>query len=221
MERILKCYGSAETLEGLIKGNIPSLDGYKFFGKCNDTMIVFDDISDDDYDDVSELLDEYVYNDSDVSLSQTLTDFLLKNGIVTATAESCTGGMVASAIIDNSGVSDIFYEGVVTYSNESKTKRLGVQVSTLENYGAVSEETAMEMAMGLLDGKVKLGISVTGVAGPTGSEEKPVGLVFIGIAGENSCEVVKNLFDGNRRNIRTCAKNAALFYAYRHVLRYY
>lgn len=222
MKRILKCYGEREALEEIIKTAMPSLSGYRTFGKCYDTMIEFSDIDDFDYDEVLDLLDEYIYNDSDISLAQTLFDFLKVNNIITATAESCTGGSVASSIVSIEGASSIFYEGLVTYSNESKMKRLGVSEITLKKFGAVSQETAMEMANGLLSDKVSLGISVTGIAGPGGgSEEKPCGLVYIGIAGESSCEVIQNNFGGNRRNVRTCATNAALFYAYRHVLKYY
>lgn len=222
MRRILKCYGSREVLDGIIKANMPGLEGYSLSGKWNDMMFEFDGISDKDYDEVCEWLDEYIYNDADISLAETLCGFLSLNEITLATAESCTGGMLASNLVDVEGASTVFYEGLVTYSNEAKIKRLGVGAETIKRFGAVSEETALEMANGLLSEKVNLGISITGIAGPGGgTAEKPCGLVYIAIAGENSCEVIKNVFSGNRRMVRTCAKNAALFYAYRHVLKYY
>lgn len=220
--KILKCYGAKEVLDGIIKTNLPKLENYRFLGKCNDFQIEFPDISDEKFEDVSELLDDYIYNDTDISLAETLSEFLKSNGIFLATAESCTGGMLASSLVDVEGASSFFYEGLVTYSNVAKMERLGVRRSTLEKFGAVSEETAMEMANGLLGDVAKLAIAITGIAGPTGGTlEKPVGLVYIAIATENSCEVKKNIFEGNRRNIRTTAKNAALFYAYKHVLKYY
>jgi|LFRM01.2.fsa_nt_gb nicotinamide-nucleotide amidase len=222
MREILRCYGESEELEALLKMGKPELDGYRMFSKSMDTMIVFDDISEDDYDDALEILDEYIYNDEDISLAQTLVSFLKKNKLVIATAESCTGGLLASAIIEVAGASEVFYEGLVTYSNLSKMRRLRVKDSTLQQFGAVSQETALEMANALLDENVCIGVSVTGIAGPGGgSENKPVGLVYIGIAGENSCDIIKKVFSGDRRRIRECAANTALFYTLQHIKKYY
>ncbi|WP_103333447.1 CinA family protein [Pseudotabrizicola formosa] len=104
-------------------------------------------------------------------------------GIRIATAESCTGGLIAGALTEVAGSSDVFDRGFVTYSNAAKTEMLGVQSQTLTDFGAVSEEVAREMAQGaLLRARVGLAVSVTGIAGPGGSEVKPEGRVCFGLA---------------------------------------
>ncbi len=104
-------------------------------------------------------------------------------GAMIATAESCTGGMIAGAITDVAGSSDVFDRGFVTYSNAAKVEMLGVQAETLDAHGAVSEEVAREMAEGALHrSNAKLAVSVTGIAGPGGSEHKPEGRVCFGLA---------------------------------------
>ncbi|MGN6773075.1 MAG: CinA family protein [Rhizobiaceae bacterium] len=106
-----------------------------------------------------------------------------ERGIMLATAESCTGGMIAAALTDIAGSSTVVDRGFVTYSNEAKTEMLGVRLETLETHGAVSRETAIEMAAGALaHSRAGIAVSVTGVAGPGGgSVEKPVGLVWFGL----------------------------------------
>ncbi|TGD45108.1 CinA family protein [Pseudotabrizicola sediminis] len=104
-------------------------------------------------------------------------------GLRIATAESCTGGLIAGALTEVAGSSDVFDRGFVTYSNAAKTEMLGVQAQTLTDFGAVSEEVAREMAQGaLLRAGVGLAVSVTGIAGPGGSEFKPEGRVCFGLA---------------------------------------
>lgn len=129
---------------------------------------------------------------------------LIEKGITVATAESCTGGMIASAITDVPGASAIFGYGMVTYSNEAKQKILGVKEETLSSYGAVSKETAYEMATGLKEvSHADCAVSVTGIAGPGGgSPGKPVGLVYMGLARGEKVYVKKNLFQGSRETIR-------------------
>jgi nicotinamide-nucleotide amidase len=107
-----------------------------------------------------------------------------KRGIMLATAESCTGGMIAAALTDIAGSSAVVDRGFVTYSNEAKMEMLGVRPETLETHGAVSRETAIEMATGALArSRAGIAVSVTGIAGPGGgSPEKPVGLVWFGLA---------------------------------------
>ena len=124
-------------------------------------------------------------------------------------AESCTGGLLADSFVNVSGASEVFMEGIVTYSNDAKIKRLGVKKETLENYGAVSEETAREMVLGLT---TDTGISVTGIAGPLGgTEEKPVGLVYMGIRNGKEIQIEKKIFKGSRRKIRERAVLHSLF----------
>ncbi|HHU43270.1 MAG: CinA family protein [Bacillota bacterium] len=222
MREILKCYANSDEVEARLKMLKPDLENYSIYGENMDVTIVFEEISQDDYDDITEMLDDIIYNDRDVSLARTLVSFLRKNGLTIAVAESCTGGLISSAIVDIEGASDVFYEGMVTYSNLSKMTRLNVKSQTLEEFGAVSQETVLEMANGVLTESVDFGISISGIAGPEGgSLEKPVGLVYIGIVGQNSSEVIKNVFEGDRQKIRECAKNAALFYTLQHIKKYY
>ena len=112
-----------------------------------------------------------------------LLEIARSRGVLIATAESCTAGMISAAITDIAGSSDIFDRGFVTYSNDAKIRMLGVSPKTLEDFGAVSEEIAKEMAMGALEkSSANLAISVTGIAGPGGSEFKPEGRVCFGVA---------------------------------------
>ena len=113
-------------------------------------------------------------------------------GLTVATAESCTGGMVGAALTDIAGSSDVYERGVITYSNAAKQALLGVKSETLEAHGAVSEEVAQEMAAGLLAAAaVDIAVSVTGIAGPGGSEHKPEGRVCFGLATAGGVETVE------------------------------
>src|SRR5690606_33632394 len=129
-------------------------------------------------------LSQYIYGEDETTLEETIAKLIKSKGYTIATAESCTGGMIASRLINYPGISEVFMEGMVTYSNSAKENRLGVKSETLKKYGAVSEEVAIEMAIGIANtAKTNIGISVTGIAGPDGgSEEKPVGLIYIGIS---------------------------------------
>ena len=120
-----------------------------------------------------------------------------------ATAESCTGGLVASRLTDLSGASNYFKGGVVAYTNEIKKLILRVKSETLEKFGAVSSQTALEMATNVREiFSTTIGLSTTGVAGPLTSENKPVGLVFIAIVGEDFSEVKEFHFTGTRTEIK-------------------
>ena len=135
---------------------------------------------------------------------------LIANKLTVSTSESCTGGMIASSIVDFPGASNCFNEGYVTYSNEAKIKNLGVKDETLLAYGAVSEQTAKEMAIGVKKkAKADFGLSSTGIAGPGGgSPKKPVGLVYIGCSyGESKVKVKELHLSGNRTEVRTQATN--------------
>ena len=141
-----------------------------------------------------------------------LWDKILKGGYSLAVAESCTGGLLASRITDVPGSSRYFIGGIVAYSNEVKIKILGVHRETIERHGAVSEECAREMALGvahLLN--ADLAISTTGIAGPTGgTEEKPVGTVYIGIFHRGKLRVEKRRFEGTREEIKEKIVSEAL-----------
>ncbi len=139
-----------------------------------------------------------------------IANLLKEKKIWIATAESCTGGLIGHMLTNIPGSSEYYKGGVVAYSNEIKIKVLGVKEETLKKYGAVSEQTAKEMAIGiknLMD--VDIGISTTGIAGPGGATPtKPVGLVYVGLAGEE-VEARKFLFSGNRlQNKENFAKSA-------------
>jgi len=145
------------------------------------------------------------------SIETIVSKLLIKNKLTISIAESCTGGLVSSTFINYSGISSVFMEGCITYSNESKINRLGVNPNTLEIYGAVSEETAIEMVEGIAKNfNTNVAISTTGIAGPDGgSIEKPLGLVYIGIYINGNTTVKKYIFNGNREEIRIQAtKNA-------------
>jgi nicotinamide-nucleotide amidase len=127
-----------------------------------------------------------------------------KKGLRIATAESCTGGLIGGCLTEIAGSSDVVDRGFITYSNDAKVKLVGVQQSTLEKHGAVSAETALEMAQGALkNSQAQLAVSATGIAGPGGATDtKPVGLVYIGIASNKNAFAIKNLFGGNRAAVR-------------------
>jgi PncC family amidohydrolase len=136
-------------------------------------------------------------------LDKTAQDVVLllkERGLTLATAESCTGGLISAEITSVSGSSDVFGFGVCTYANEAKMKLLGVREDTLSSVGAVSEETAVQMAEGVrrLAG-ADIAVSVTGIAGPTGgTPEKPVGTVYIGCSTEKGAFAKRYLFTGEQ-----------------------
>jgi len=138
-------------------------------------------------------------------LAEQLGRLLKAGGKIVATAESCTGGWIAQTITEVPGSSIWFDRGFVTYSNTSKVQMLGVSPETLEKYGAVSVETATEMAAGALTySDANVAVAVTGIAGPDGgTTDKPVGTVFIAWTDKNgAAKVVRKQFTGNRRQIR-------------------
>ena len=137
-------------------------------------------------------------------------------GATVSTAESCTGGLVAARITSVSGASEAFKYGAVTYCNEAKNKILGVKKETLDSFGAVSAETAAEMAAGVRKiMNAEIGVSVTGLAGPNGGEGKPVGLVYVAVNSDNYSEVTENHFSGDRISVRNQAADKALELALR------
>lgn len=161
---------------------------------------------------LDEALGNYVFSRRDETLEEVAGNLLKFNGYTLATAESCTGGLLAGRITDVPGSSEYFIEGVVTYSNEAKIRMLGVPTDLIERHGAVSEEVARAMADGVRSlAGTTFGIGITGIAGPGGgSEEKPVGLVYIALADDNDAIVRKFVFPGDRQFIRQLSVNAAL-----------
>ncbi len=168
---------------------------------------------------VKEILGDVVYDVDTPSMESTLVKLLSQKGITVATAESCTGGLVSKLITNVSGSSSVFGYGFCTYANNAKVKLLGVNEDDLNNYGAVSETVAMQMAKGALDvSGADIAVSLTGIAGPDGgTPEKPVGLVYLGVATKNKCYAKKLLLAQHNRSdrsfIRTLAAKNALMAA--------
>lgn len=156
---------------------------------------------------IRERLGSVVYSDEGKELHEVCADLLLMNGKSIAVAESCTGGMLASKFVSIPGSSRWFLEGCVTYSNEAKLKRLNVSAKTLESVGTVSRQTALEMARGIMKTSgADIGLSTTGIAGPDGgTEEKPVGLVYIALVSGKKEEVRELHLAGDRNRIRNLA----------------
>lgn len=158
---------------------------------------------------IDKRLGEYIYSYNNESIEEVFFKQLKKNHMTVAFCESCTGGLVSSRFTAIPGASQVFERGIVTYSNNSKIEELNVKESTLKTYGAVSEETAKEMSIGLLNKtNVDMALSITGIAGPTGgTKDKPVGLVYIGLASKDKSYVIKNIFTGSRQDIQNKAAN--------------
>jgi nicotinamide-nucleotide amidase len=147
------------------------------------------------------------------TLAETVLDLCRRRGWKLATAESCTGGMIAAALTDIAGSSDVVERGLVTYSNEAKAELLGVPAGLIAAHGAVSGEVAAAMVEGALaHAPVELAVSVTGIAGPGGgSEAKPVGLVWLGVARKGgAARIERQIFTGDRDQVRAAATRRAL-----------
>lgn len=161
---------------------------------------------------IYDVLGDAVYAEGETNLQTVVAKLLLEKNKTIATAESCTGGLLAASLVEYPGISKVFLDGVVTYSNESKKNRLGVKGETLEKYGAVSPRTAEEMAENVAKtAGTEIGISTTGVAGPDGgTAEKPVGLVYIGLYIGGKVMSKECRFAGSRERIRERAVYSAL-----------
>ncbi|MDK2877546.1 MAG: nicotinamide-nucleotide amidase [Thermoanaerobacteraceae bacterium] len=155
---------------------------------------------------------QYLYGFDNESIEEIVAGLLLTSKKSISIAESCTGGLMAHKLTNIPGISEVFERGVVSYSNRAKQELLNVKAETLGEYGAVSEQTAMEMARGIrITANTDIGVSITGIAGPGGgSPEKPVGLVYIGYADSKTVIVEKHLFTGDRMDIKQRSVDAAL-----------
>lgn len=145
-------------------------------------------------------------------LNYILIDLLQKNNMYISTAESCTGGLLSALITEVPGASDVFCESIITYSNEAKMRELGVHKDTLDKFGAVSYQTAKEMAEGICAHTgADLGVGITGIAGPGGgTDEKPVGTVYAGICISGKTKVIKMHHNGDRATVRESTCRAVL-----------
>jgi len=148
-----------------------------------------------------------IYSDDNSSLPEVAARLLIEKNKTVSFAESCTGGLLSARLTDIPGISKVFDRCIVTYSNRAKVEELGVRQETLDKYGAVSEETAREMAEGIRRiSNTDIGVSITGIAGPDGgSPQKPVGTVFIALADKNGSRAQKLELWGGRERIRNVA----------------
>ena len=160
---------------------------------------------------------EQVYATEDVELHALAAKLLKRNKKVLAVAESLTGGEICSRLTSVAGISENFYEGIVCYNRHSKMDRLNIPRAFIGEYGTVSKETAHMMVKGLLSPKVDIGLATTGLAGPTGDEGKPVGLVYIGVGGGEFITTFERRLSGDRNQIRNATANLALFYLVRYL----
>jgi len=156
---------------------------------------------------IKDKISDYIYSYDNEDIEEVVFKILKHKNLKVAFCESCTGGLISSRFTRIPGASEVFDRGIVTYSIKSKIEELNVKEETIKKYGAVSEQTALEMAKGLIDKTgVDIGLSITGLAGPTnGNEEKPIGLVYIGIATRNNSIVIKSTFTGNRISVQNKA----------------
>lgn len=146
------------------------------------------------------------------NIEEEIGRLLVDRGLTLAVAESCTGGLIGHRITSVSGSSAYFLGGIIAYSDEVKTRELGVVRKVLKRDGAVSESVAQQMTIGVRDRfKADIGLGVTGIAGPTGgSADKPAGLVFIGLTDGKRCRVCRFNFGGNRATVKKSSSQAAL-----------
>lgn len=153
---------------------------------------------------IEEEIPEFIYSYDDTPIEEIVYEKLRDKNMKIAFCESCTGGLISSRFTKIPGVSEVFDRGIVSYSNQSKVEELGVAESLINKYGAVSQEVALAMAEGLLKkSNVDIALSTTGIAGPTGdTENKPIGLVYIGIALKDHSYVIESVFNGNRNSIQ-------------------
>lgn len=207
--RLIRTFGIGESkmetiLLPLIDGQTdPTIATYAKEGECSlriaskrKTKEEAQAAVDDMLEDVMKIIGDNVYSIDNEDLIDVVAKLLLEKNITISSAESCTGGLFAGRLTDIPGISKVFERGYVTYSNQAKIDELGVKAETLEKYGAVSVETAREMAEGLREKTGSdLCVSVTGIAGPGGgSAEKPVGLAYIGLCYKGETKVVKSLY---------------------------
>jgi len=223
--RVLRIYGIGESaVEEMIKDLLekqtnPTIAPLAAYGEVTLRLTVKCPRSQDPLelikpveDEIRRRLEQAVYGIDDDRLETVVARLLKERGLTLAMAESCTGGLISNLLTDVPGISENLLETCVTYSNQAKINRLGVKHETLEAYGAVSPQTAQEMAEGILrTSGADIGLAVTGIAGPGGgTPEKPVGLVYIAIAMDGNVEVKRIYNQGDRKRIKLSTANTAL-----------
>jgi len=231
-QRILKIYGLsepgiAETLKNLSERteNL-TLGFYPHFPenhititlRGHDEPTVLSDL-DKVEKEIRNLVGPFIFATGNQSMESVVGDMLRERRLTISLAESCTGGLIGNLLTNVSGSSNYFQEGLVVYSNQSKVDRLNVPPQTIERYGAVSDQTVREMAKGVKKSlNSDIGLAVTGIAGPDGgSEEKPVGTVFIGMAANNEIFSKRYLFWGTREQVKINTATMALDWVRRYL----
>ena len=186
-----------------------------------DTEADADRVLDEIVSKMTQVLGPALFATNGETMEEVVGNLLTTRGETLAVAESCTGGLIGMRLTEVPGSSKYFLEGAVTYSNDAKTRTLGVPAETINEYGAVSSETAEAMADGIRRrADTDYGVSVTGIAGPDGgSEDKPVGTVFVGYADRSRTKSIKFVFPGDRHLIRWRSSQAALDYLRRQIVR--
>ncbi len=223
--RVLRIYGIGESAveetikDLLINQTMPTIAPLASYGEVTLRLTVKCDREQDPLefikpveDEIRRRLGDAVYGIDSESLEIVVAKLLEEKGLTLAVAESCSGGLIGDMLTDVPGISKNFLEGAITYSNEAKIKRLGVKPETIESHGAVSRETAREMAVGITETTgADIGLAVTGIAGPCGGTvQKPVGLVYIAIAMNGEADVDEFRFSGDRKRIKHSTAKQAL-----------
>lgn len=212
----------AQLLDDLMNGENPTLAPYAKEGECYmrvtakaPTVEEADEMCRPLIEEIRRRVGDFVYSVDVESLEELVVGELAAQGKTLATAESCTGGLLSKRITDVAGASAVFHMGVVTYANQAKEDLLGVSHETLERWGAVSSQTAREMAQGIVRrSQADLGIGITGIAGPDGgTAEKPVGLIYIALSdGERTWVTKRHPIGRTKSRVwhRHCAASQAL-----------
>ena len=213
---VIRLFGSgesalAEKVRDLMENDNPTLAPYakdgevtmRITAKAKDEAEA-DELIKNMYENVKERVGEYIYGFGEEEMASVVCRLLAQEKMTVAAAESCTAGMFTATLADNPGASEVLSESVVTYSNDAKEKYLGVSHETLSKFGAVSYETAKEMAEGIKKAAGSdIGVSITGIAGPGGgTKDKPVGLVYVGVAHASGTLVKKLQLFGDRKRVR-------------------
>jgi len=221
----LKCFGAGESnIAELIgdymkRGRNPLINSTVYHGIITLHIIgsaknkkTAQELVKDDQNKLRGILKEYIFGTDEQTLAEVVAEKLTAQNKTLATAESCTGGLLAKLLTDIPGASAYFTGGWITYSDKAKTEQLSVPPELIERFGAVSEEVAEEMAtQAAKKAKADYAIGITGIAGPNGgTEQKPVGLVYISVSAQNQCDVKRFIFPSDRNSIRIRTANTAL-----------
>lgn len=229
VSQVLRIYGMGESsvehrLKDLMQQKNPTLAPYAKLGEVTLRLTVKCGLADDAEtlleplrSEIKRRLEDVIYSENDEELSEVALRVLRERDMTLALAESCTGGMVSAMLVDNPGASGVLLESQVVYSDEAKA-RLGVRRETLAEFGAVSEQTAREMAVCVRERSgASLGLAITGIAGPGGgTDQKPVGLVYIALADAHGVNAVSTRQIGDRARIRALTSLLALDWIRRH-----